>query len=219
MNIELPRKVRYSARKVECHLKVDKACRIGRTYVDFKGYLLQYPDLAITQLDSVEGKKGSKVLLTIHFVKAELMLAFLRDHNDSQSVIDIFERLYFELRPDRFCTLFKVCLADNGTEFSNPKAIEYDRQGNLRTRIFYCDPSAPYQRAPRNVTMNLYAVFFRKERTLLPIRRKRSVSWWIISTLTAGKVWEINALMMCSLFCMGRRFWIFLGATKFLPRT
>ena len=48
MNIDLPRKVRYSAHKVECHLKVDKACRIGRTYVDFKGYLLQYPDLSIT---------------------------------------------------------------------------------------------------------------------------------------------------------------------------
>ena len=76
MNIDLPRKVRYNARKVECHLKVDKACLIGRTYEDFKGYLLEYPDLAITQLDPVEGKKGNKVLLTIHFVKAELMLAF-----------------------------------------------------------------------------------------------------------------------------------------------
>lgn len=176
MNIDLPRKVRYSARKVECHLKVDKACRIGRTYEDFKGYLLEYPDLAITQLDPVEGKKGNKVLLTIHFVKAELMLAFLRDHNDSQSVIDIFERLYFELRPDRFCSLFKVCLADNGTEFSNPKAIEYDRQGNLRSRIFIVIRALLIKRALRNVTMNLYAVFFRKELTLLPIRRRISVS-------------------------------------------
>ena len=168
MNIDLPRKVRYSARKVECHLKVDKACRIGRTYVDFKGYLLQYPDLAITQLDSVEGKKGSKVLLTIHFVKAELMLAFLRDHNDSQSVIDIFERLYFELRPDRFCTLFKVCLADNGTEFSNPKAIEYDRQGNLRTRIFYCDPSAPYQKGSAERNHEFIRCFLPKGTDLAP---------------------------------------------------
>lgn len=55
MNIDLPRKVRYNARRVACHLKVDKACRIGRTYEDFKGYLLEYPDLAITQLDSVGG--------------------------------------------------------------------------------------------------------------------------------------------------------------------
>ena len=94
------------------------------------------------------------------------MLAFLRDHNDSQSVIDIFERLYFELRPDRFCTLFKVCLANNGTEFSSPKAVEYDRQGNLRTHIFPYDvfsflygqeiPDFPgcHKAPPKDVTLN-----------------------------------------------------------------
>ena len=103
------------------------------------------------------------------------MLAFLHDHNDSQSVIDIFERLFFELRPDRFCTLFKVCLADNGTEFSNPKAIEYDHQGNLRTRIFIVIPVLLTRKVLRSATMNLYAVFFRKERTFHPTRRKISV--------------------------------------------
>ena len=152
MNIDLPRKVRYSARKKPSPLKVDKACRIGRDYNSFVTYMQQHPDAAVTQLDSVEGKKGGKVLLTIHFVKTELMLAFLREYNDSQSVIDIFERLYLELLPDSFIKIFKVCLADNGSEFSNPTAIEFDRQYNLRTRIFYCDPSAPYQKgsAERN---------------------------------------------------------------------
>lgn len=152
MNIDLPRKVRYSARKKSSSLKVDKSCRIGRNYDDFTAYMNEHPFVPVTELDSVEGKKGGKVLLTIHFVKAEFMLAFLRDYNDSQSVIDIFERLYLELRPDHFMEIFKVCLADNGSEFSNPKAIEFDRQDNLRTRIFYCDPSAPYQKgsAERN---------------------------------------------------------------------
>ena len=49
------------------------------------------PDMPVTELDSVEGKKGGKVLLTIHFVKCEMMLAFLRDSNTAQSVIDIFD--------------------------------------------------------------------------------------------------------------------------------
>ena len=97
-------------------------------------------------MDSVEGMKGGKVLLTIHFVKAELMIAFLRDANDSQSVLDIFERLYLELRPDIFMSLMPLIVTDNGSEFSNPKAIEYDRQGNRRTRIFYCDASSPGQK-------------------------------------------------------------------------
>ena len=42
--------------------------------------------------------------------------------------------------------IFPVLLADNGSEFSNPKAIEFDRQGNRRTYMFYCDPNAPYQK-------------------------------------------------------------------------
>lgn len=152
MNMDLPRKIRYRARKKTVPLKVDKACRIGRGYNDFLSFMGQFPDTPVTELDSVEGSRGGKVLLTLHFVKAELMLAFLRDHNDSQSVIDIFERLYLELRPDRFMEIFKVCLADNGPEFSNPKAIEFDRQGNQRTHLFYCDPNAPYQKgsAERN---------------------------------------------------------------------
>lgn len=97
-------------------------------------------------MDSVEGQKGGKVLLPLHFVKAELMVAFLRDSNDSQSVIDCFDQLYLELGPDVFMSLIPLILTDNGSEFSNPGAIESDRQGNPRTRIFYCDPSSPGQK-------------------------------------------------------------------------
>lgn len=145
-NIDLPRKVRYSKRKKKKEYKVDKGCRTGRTYEDYLRYRDVHPDIPITQMDSVEGKKGGKVLLTIHFVKSELMLAFLRDANDSRSVLDIFDRLYLELCPDIFMSLMPLILTDNGSEFSNPKAIEHDRQGNERTRIFYCDPSSPGQK-------------------------------------------------------------------------
>lgn len=152
MNIDLPRKVRFRKRRNSKPHKVDKACRINRTYSDFLRFIQANPDVPVVQLDSVEGTKGGKVLLTIHFVKAELMLAFLRDHNDSKSVIDVFHHLYEVLGSDTFRRIFRVCLADNGTEFSNPRAIEYDSMGNLRTRIFYCDPSAPHQKgsAERN---------------------------------------------------------------------
>ncbi|MBR3774536.1 MAG: IS30 family transposase [Alistipes sp.] len=37
-------------------------------------------------------------------------------------------------------------MADNGSEFSNPSAIELDAQGNPRSKVFYCDASAPYQK-------------------------------------------------------------------------
>lgn len=152
MNIDLPRKVRYRTRKKTVHTKVDKSCRIGRDYDCFLAYRAQHPDFPITELDSVEGKRGGKVLLTIHFVKAEMMLAFIRNHNDSQSVINIFNDLYNKLGKTDFEKIFKICLADNGSEFSNPKAIELDSNGNFRTKMFYCNPNAPYQKgsAERN---------------------------------------------------------------------
>ncbi|MFR6426375.1 MAG: hypothetical protein ACLUNO_13285 [Oscillospiraceae bacterium] len=126
----------------------------------------------------MEGKKCAvKVLLTIHFVKAELMLAFLRDHNDSQSVIDIFERLYFELRPDRFCSLFKVCLADNGTEFSNPRAIEYDRQEICAPVFFIVIQVLPYQKGSAERNHEFIRCFLPKGTDLAPLFAGRYLSY------------------------------------------
>ena len=145
-NIDLPRKVKYCKRKKSKDFKIDKSCRINRTYKDYLKYRENHPHLPLTQMDTVEGCKGGKVLLTLHFVNAEFMIAFLRDSNDAQSVIDIFNRLYLELRCDIFTNIMPVIVTDNGSEFSNPLAIEYDKQGNQRTRIFYCDASSPGQK-------------------------------------------------------------------------
>lgn len=146
-NLDLPRKVKYRPRKKSAgHFKVDKSCRIGRTYKDFLLFMKEHPDTPIVEMDSVEGVKGGKVLLTLHFLDSQFMLAFIRNGNTSQSVIDIFERLYGDLRTASFQRLFPVILTDNGSEFSNPLALEFDKEGNRRTSIFFCDPSAPYQK-------------------------------------------------------------------------
>jgi len=145
-NIDLPRKVRYRPRRLSKTFKVDKNCRQGRSYQDFKAYISEHPDTPVVQMDSVEGSKGGKVLLTIFFTQSDLMLMFLRERNTSQSVIDIFNSLDDLLGRETFQRLFQVILCDNGSEFSNPHAIEYDAAGHLRTRLFYCDPASPHQK-------------------------------------------------------------------------
>ena len=151
-NIDLPRKVRYKARKTKREFKVDRACRTGRDWQAFLRRMEESPDTAVVQIDSVEGKKGSAVLLTVHFVKSEFMLAFYREHNDSRSVTDIFNSLYETLGAEGFKKIFPLILADNGSEFSNPSAIETTKEGEQRTQVFYCDPNAPQQKgsAERN---------------------------------------------------------------------
>ena len=146
-NIDMPRKVRFRPRRKRPDtIKVDPKCREGRTLDDYKKYMSEHPDTPVVQLDSVEGIKCGAVLLTVTFPSVGLQLAFRRDHNDAQSVINIFDRMYLELGPDTFIKLFPVLLADNGSEFSDPKRIEFDANENRRSRMFYCNASAPYQK-------------------------------------------------------------------------
>ena len=156
-NIDLPRKVRFRNRtKVTTIYKIDKKCLENRTYEDFINYIKEHPDTPIVEMDSVEGKKGGKVLLTIHFVNCSFMLAFIREHNDAQSVIDIFNHLQDILGINKFKELFVVILTDNGSEFSNPTEIEYDtKTGELRTQIFYCHPSSPFEKGSCEVNHEL----------------------------------------------------------------
>jgi len=156
-NIDLPRKVKFRERYKKPEFKVDKGCRIGRNYEEFNAFLDKNPDTSVVQMDSVIGSKGEKCLLTIHFVDTSLMLAFLRDANTSQSVIDIFNTLQTDLGKETFRMLFPVILTDNGSEFSNPKAIEYGSEKNIgfRTRIFYCDAGCPYQKGAIEVNHEL----------------------------------------------------------------
>ncbi len=125
-----------------------KICTLSkRIYEDFEKYMKKHPDTPIVEMDSVYGVKGGKVLLTIHFVNCSFMLAFIREHNDAQSVIDVFNYLQSILGIDKFKKLFVVILTDNGSEFSNPAEIEFDPEtGEKRTQIFYCHPSHPEEK-------------------------------------------------------------------------
>lgn len=146
-NIDLPRKVRFRVRKKKSiGLKVDKACRVGRTYEDYKTFTKEHPDLPVTELDTVEGVKGGACLLTVHSVLPKLQLAFKRMSNNAASVADAIDWLYDKIGRDTFCRIFPVLLCDNGTEFSDPTALEFDKAGQRRCYVFYCHAYASHEK-------------------------------------------------------------------------
>lgn len=150
-NIDLPRKVRYRVRKKQAEPKIDRHCREGRTYEDYIAYIKENPS-AIVQMDTVKGGISGKVLLTLHFVTCKFMIAILRDANTSKSVIQTINQLDATLGREKFKELFPVLLTDNGCEFSNPARIEADLNGEMRTRVFYCDRNRPDQKGSIEVT-------------------------------------------------------------------
>lgn len=151
-NLDLPRKVRYRARKRKKPLRVDKQCHVGRSYEDYLAFIAENPDIPVVQMDSVEGRKGGKVLLTLFFTNSQFMLAFLRDRNTARSVTEIFNRLDGLLGREKFTELFPVILTDRGSEFTDPVSVECDYNGELRTRIFFCDPQRSDQKGGCEVT-------------------------------------------------------------------
>lgn len=144
--LDLPRAVRFRPRTKTRQHKVNRHCRMNRSHADFLSYMQQNQDTPVVQLDSVIGRIGGKCMLTLYFTQAGLLLIFLREHNNAKSVCDIIDQLEEELGMDLFCTLFPVLLTDNGSEFSDPDALERSSDGSLRTRVFYCDPGRPDQK-------------------------------------------------------------------------
>ncbi len=149
-NIDLPKKVRYRQRQNRTHeilMKTDYKCRQGRTYTDFTSYMEQNPKLSIVEMDTVIGARGSgNVLLTMLFRKTNFMLIFLLPDKSQASVNTVFDKLTLLLGIDLFRKLFPVILTDNGTEFKGVHNLEFTENGARRTRIFYCDPQASWQK-------------------------------------------------------------------------
>lgn len=146
-NIDLQRKVRFKKRrKASKRIHRDYKCRIGRTYTDFQEYITLNPDVPIVEMDTVEGNKGGKVLLTLLFRPCRLMLGFIMPHKSSKCVLSVFEWLEATLGHDLFLMLFPLILTDNGSEFLNAEALEKATLGVPQTKLFYCDPQASYQK-------------------------------------------------------------------------
>ncbi|MCL2152723.1 MAG: IS30 family transposase [Oscillospiraceae bacterium] len=146
-NNDLRRKVRFRPRKSKHDsLKVDKACHIERTYEDYQKYIGDNPGLHTVEMDTVIGKVGGKCLLTLHFINAHFMFAYILDACTTEAVKGAFAHIRMILGTELYSRLFPVLLGDRGSEFSNPKSIEVDEEGELLSSVFYCDPRQSQQK-------------------------------------------------------------------------
>lgn len=146
-NIDLQRKVRYKPRTVHKKLgtstKEKRHNRINRTYRDYETHVLLHPNANIVQMDLVEGSKGGKLFLTFLFKQTNLMLIYLIDDKQCDTVFHVLESICHDLGISNFSRLFQILLTDNGSEFQFPEAFESLAPG---CRMFYCDPGKSYQK-------------------------------------------------------------------------
>ncbi|URZ05546.1 IS30 family transposase [Clostridium felsineum] len=150
-NIDLRRRVRYKCKERKTATRISLAARefrINRTYDDFKELLKKAPTTPVVELDTVEGGRGNstQVFLTMLFRNCSLMLIFVLKEKTQDCVIEIFDTLSEELGIDTFKELFPIILTDNGIEFQWPQRIECNANGEIRTRVYYCNPNSSWQK-------------------------------------------------------------------------
>ena len=136
---DLPEACKRKSKGRQAVTKTHARHRVGRTYREFCEFRAANDGVEPVELDTVIGRKDGKVLFTLMF-PSKLMLAFLRDAKTSQTCTRIFNQIWDAAGARLFRRMFPAILTDNGTEFSNPSAIEHDPDGNARTRVFYCRP-------------------------------------------------------------------------------
>ena len=148
-NLNLRRKVKYRRRrKKPTEIKCNRlSYRKGRTFEDFQKYMEEHPDTPVVEMDTVRGKRTKEqVILTIMFTSCSIMLMILIEDESMDPVIEVFDYLTKKLGIRRFRKLFPVILTDNGGCFKNALALEYTNRGTPRTKVFYCDPQASWQK-------------------------------------------------------------------------
>ena len=148
-NIDLRRKCGYKARKKKRTEKTgfaEQGYREGRTYADFEADQ-PFLDDNIVEMDTVKGRREKgKRLLTMIFQENSIMLMFLLPDGKAESVKRVFDYLEMGLGIDRFRRLFPVFLTDNGSEFKRVDDLELTDEYEYRTKIYYCDPMASWQK-------------------------------------------------------------------------
>ena len=147
-NIDMRRRVRYKVRRKPTRISITaRKFRIDRTYDDFLKLIKEHPDTPVVEMDTVVGgRKKGKVFLTMLFRNCSLMLIFLLNEKTSECVADIFDWMGEALGTDLFRELFPVILTDNGSEFQKPLQLESDINGEVRTKIYYCNPHSSWQK-------------------------------------------------------------------------
>lgn len=151
-NIDLARKVRYKVKK-EYDYTVrsgDKSYKLNRFYTDFQDYLEFNSPVHVVEMDTVigtQGGKGGKCFLTLLWRDFNFMLIYVLPYKRAEYVVQIFDILKTVLGDIEFSRLFEVILTDNGTEFCDPKSIEFSpHTGERLSFVFYCNPNASWQK-------------------------------------------------------------------------
>jgi IS30 family transposase len=155
--VDFPRVVKFKPRRVKKPDYIPKEAKRGRTYEDFLNFTMKNGVSSWVEMDTVIGRVGGKVILTLDFTFCNFMAGILLDNKTAAEAAEKIRTLKALLTANHilFGDIFSILLTDNGGEFANFSAFENTAEGNQETRLFFCDPMQSCQkpRVEKNHTL------------------------------------------------------------------
>ena len=132
--------IEYSPRKDRSYLK-------GRTHKEYTEFKEMNPDASVVEMDTVynDGSNGP-FLQTFKFMKYDFLFCIYHHQKTSQTMLEGILLLESILGEQIFNEEVMVLKTDRGSEFILAEQAEIRDDGTRRTRLFYCDPMASWQK-------------------------------------------------------------------------
>ena len=132
--------IEYSPRKDRSYLK-------GRTHKEYTEFKEMNPDASVVEMDTVynDGSNGP-FLQTFKFMKYDFLFCIYHHQKTSQTMLEGILLLESILGEQIFNEEVMVLKTDRGSEFILAEQTEIRNDGTRRTRLFYCDPMASWQK-------------------------------------------------------------------------
>ncbi len=146
--VDLPRAVRFKPRKAQKEEYVPPIVKRGRTYDDFREFILSNDIQSWTEMDTVIGNPGGKVIMTFDFTDCNFMFGLLLENKTAAEASEKIRSLKARMKDHgiAFGSVFPLILTDNGGEFSNIHAFMDAPDGSRETDLFFCDPYCSSQK-------------------------------------------------------------------------
>ena len=132
--------IEYSPRKDRSYLK-------GRTHKEYIEFKEMNPYASVVEMDTVynDGSNGP-FLQTFIFLKYGFLFCVYHQKKTAQNMLDGILLLESFLGEELFNQEVEVLITDRGSEFVLAEKAEIREDGTRRTRFFYCDPMASWQK-------------------------------------------------------------------------
>ena len=146
--IDFPRVVKFKPRNKRPDEYIPKALKVGRTHEDFLRFMEESGMVSWVEMDTVIGRVGGKVILTLNFTLCNFMAGILLDNKTAAETAQKIQSLKnrFDAAGIRFGSIIPIILTDNGGEFADVFTIENGLDGQKETDLFFCDPMQSSQK-------------------------------------------------------------------------